>query len=294
MEYLREKRVRLGGLIQKIHGDKDYSRQWAGVQRTVYEQPVIVETMTKENFKALMEAGGWQFVFDHLRGELKSLAATEPFGAFDPKKSNDFLKDLINEDLLREKAPTWMDLLYSIGKPIRHDPKRNRPVQPIKRSAFLLSSFCYNIQKKKCNSFALGLGIFMHQCGLTRRGLEVLSALGVTTSYDTVLKEIRLIADKGRIDVSVIGAEPTAIVQYDNLDFADGIREVREGEETVFYSVTTGLVSKGYKIPEKGLERTWLKPKYELTSHDIWPKSPGPIQEQRETRKKVLFAFPIS
>jgi hypothetical protein len=198
MEYLLERQIRLGGLIHKIHDNKDYSKQWAGVQRTMYEQPVIIEKMTKENFKTLMEAGGWEFVFDHLRGELKSLAATEPFGAFDPEKSNDFLKDLINEDILREKAPTLMDLIHSIGKPIRHDPKRNRPVQPIKYSAFILSSLCYNIQKKKCNSFALGLGLFMHQCGLTRRGLEVLSALGITASYDTVLKEIRSIADKAQ------------------------------------------------------------------------------------------------
>ena len=291
MEYLLEKRIRLSGLIQKIHDDKDYSKQWAGVRRVMYEQPEIVGKMTKENFNALMEAGGWKFVFDHLRGELNSLAKTEPFGAFDPPKSSDLLKDLINENMLREKAPTWMDLINYVGKPKRHDPKRNRPVQLIKQSAFLLSSLCYNNQKKKSNSFALSLGIFMHQCGLTRRGLEVLSALGITASYDTVLGEIRSIADKQRDELSDIGAKPTAIVQYDNLDFADGVREIREGEEPVFYSVTTGLVSKGYGIPEKGLERTWLKPKYELTPHDIWPESPGPIQERSEARKKVLFAF---
>jgi hypothetical protein len=105
MEYLLEKRIRLSGLIQKIHDDKDYSKQWAGVRRVMYEQPEIVGKMTKENFNALMEAGGWKFVFDHLRGELNSLAKTEPFDAFAPQKSSDLLKDLINENMLREKAP---------------------------------------------------------------------------------------------------------------------------------------------------------------------------------------------
>ena len=78
-----------------------------------------------------------------------------------------------------------LGLIYAVGKPIEQRVKtqedktvRNRLIKP---AGMILSTICFNMQRKKSNCFPLNLGIFLHKNGLNRNGIATASALGVMT-----------------------------------------------------------------------------------------------------------------
>ena len=162
--------------------------------------------------------------------------------------------NMVDEKEVQKYAPRFLDLIYAVIKPIRHEDKGDETLRKrqIKPAGTILSIMCFNLQRKKSNCFPLNLGIFLHKNGLSRNGIETTSAIGLTSSYDTIRRTIENMAGETAHEIRQIGELPTAIAAYDNLEFSVGVHELRDGD-----------------VPKlNGLKRSWFNPNYEL---DILP-----------------------
>ena len=263
-----------------------HGREWAGVKRFVLQ--TVLKDMSIREWSSGLEQVEWLPVQSILRGEIQALSHTEAFGQFDPNKSLEVMSHMVDEKEMQKHAPHFLDLIYAVGKQIRHQDQGDKSSKHlIKPTGTILSMICFNMQRKKSNCFPLNLGIFLHRNGLNRNGIETACALGLTSSYDTIRRTIENMVSETANEIRQIGELPTAITAYDNLEFSVGVRELRDGDTPKFISVTTGLVHKGVAIPEEGLQRSWFKPKYALRTRDILPIPRDRRQQQERMQDRV-------
>jgi hypothetical protein len=275
-------------LIELYLNRMKHGREWAGVKRFMLQR--VLKDMSIKEWSSALEQVKWSPVQSILREETQALSRTEAFGQFDPSKSLEFMGNMVDEKEVQKHAPRFLDLIYAVVKPIRHEDKgdENLRKRQIKPAGTILSIMCFNLQRKKSNCFPLNLGIFLHKNGLSRSGIETTCAVGLTSSYDTIRRTIENMAGETADEIRQIGELPTAIPAYDNLEFSVGVHELRDGDVPKFVSVTTGLVHKGVEIPEEGLKRSWFNPKYELETTDILPvREASRVLQQQKTRNEV-------
>ena len=72
-------------------------------------------------------------------------------------------------------------------------------------------------------------------------------------SYPTLLRQQEHMSKSAVEKVRSVGADPNAIVTYDNFDFAEGRRGERTGDTQEFRSITTALTFPGQFLPPNGL-----------------------------------------
>jgi hypothetical protein len=287
--YLSSSRVTIEWLLTELYlNRKKHRKEWAGVKRFASQR--LIKDLSITDWKSTLEQVEWLPIHAILRWEIKALSRTEAFGQFDPSKSLESMASMVDEKEVREHAPRFLDLLYTVSRPIRYQSQDEKVVNKrlIKPAGAILSTICFNMQKQKSNCFPLNFGIFLHKNGLSRNGLETTCALRLTSSYDTIIRTIENIANETVDEVRQIGELPTAIPAYDSLEFSFGVYDVRDGDMPKFASVTTGLVHKGVEIPAGGLIKAWSRPKYTLQPIDIVPiHDPNRIQQQVGWRNKV-------
>jgi hypothetical protein len=243
-------RITIERLLTELYLNRmKHAKEWAGVKRFILQR--VLKDMSIGEWSSALEQVEWSPVQSILRGETQALSCTGAFGQFDHQKSLEFMGDMVNEKEIRKHAPRFLDLIYAVGNPIKQRGQEDKSVRNrlIKPAGTILSMICFNMQRKKSNCFPLNLGIFLHKSGLSRNGIVTTSALGLTSSYDTIRRTIEHMAD----EIRQIGELPTAIPAYDNLEFSVGVHELRDGDVPKFVSVTTGIVHKGVEIPEDGL-----------------------------------------
>ena len=136
----------------------------------------------------------WSPVHATLRDEVQTLSHTQAFGQFDPDTSLESIADMVDEKEVQKHAPCFLDLIYTVGKPSKTQNQGSESL--IKPASTILSMICFNMQRKKSNSFPLNLGLFLQKNGLTQSSIKTLCALGLTCSYNTIRRTVTKIVNK--------------------------------------------------------------------------------------------------
>ena len=107
-----------------------------------------------------------------------------------------------------------------------------------------------------------------------RRQIEVLSKLGLTASYHTILNVIKKQSEQAAIRVTAMGQDGACVTAYDNFEQIEGVKEQRIDHQATFHSVTTGQVLQGIEMSSSGLQQHMLNLQVELQTIEIFI-SPG-------------------
>jgi len=284
MEYLRAKHFTVDGFLKGLFEAREdgYLRQWTAAKKVMYTDAEIVQTLTNDEQATFLETTEWSPVRRIFRREMLTLTRTPQFGKFNPEDCRTPIEALMNETELQRLAPHLIGSIYQACEPIRLSTRKN----PHKMAAMVLSMMSFCMQRQKSNFFALNLGIFLHKEGLSRSGIETLSCLGIISSYDTIRNTLATLASTNKEEVRKVGEAFSAVVIYDNVNFANKVQDLRDGDTSKFISATTGLVHAGYRMPPQGLTQNLFNPRYTLKTNDILPE--GLLWDEQERRRSKV------
>jgi hypothetical protein len=98
------------------------------------------------------------------------------------------------------------------------------------------------MRSRRCNAFQTVMGIFLHCIGCPRRGLEVLSSLGLSVSYDQVRRALRSLTKDTLKQVQKAVLENDWHVVYDNINIAMKHHHQRVDKRDTFDNGTAATV----------------------------------------------------
>ena len=191
---------------------------------------------------------------NELRKEVERLGAIAPFDKYDPSRSGKF--DALDMDrtlhTIQEQAPLLLQLIRGIMAP------QSRRIyqcqkEPAAQIVAIISILCFSQRQNTCTGIQTTLGLYLHSKGVKHQQIELLSQLGLTTSYDTVIQVIKEQSVQAAIQVNGMGQSDTSVTAYDNFELMEGVKEQRVDHQSTFHSVTTGQVIQGIEIPPGGL-----------------------------------------
>ncbi|KAG0014076.1 hypothetical protein BGZ82_001909, partial [Podila clonocystis] len=98
------------------------------------------------------------------------------------------------------------------------------------------------VRSWQCNAFQTVMGIFLHCIGCPRRGLEALSSLGLSVSYDQVHRALRSLTKDALTQVQKAVLENDWYVVYDNINIAMKHHHQRADKRDTFDNGTAATV----------------------------------------------------
>jgi hypothetical protein len=208
---------------------------------------------------------------NELRKEVERLGAITPFDKYDPSKSGKF--DALDMDqtlhTIQEQAPLLLRLIRGIMAP---ESRRiyQRQKEPAARIVAIVSILCFSQRQNTCTGIQTTLGLYLHSKGVKRQQIELLSRLGLTISYDTVIRVIKEQSVQAAIQVKGMGQSDPSVTAYDNFELMEGVKEQRVDHQSTFHSVTTGQVIQGIEIPPGGLQQDMLNPQATICASDVF------------------------
>jgi hypothetical protein len=208
---------------------------------------------------------------NELRKEVERLGAIAPFDKYDPSKSGKF--DALDMDqtlhTIEEQAPLLLQLIRGIMAP-EYQRTYQRQKEPAARIIAIISILCFSQRQNTCTGIQTTLGLCLHSNGVKRQQIELLSRLGLTTSYDTIIRVIKEQSIQASLQVNSMGQSDASVTAYDNFELMEGVKEQRIDHQSTFHSVTTGQVIQGIKIPPGGLRQDMLNPQATICASDIF------------------------
>ena len=180
-------------------------------------------------------------------------------------------------------APRLTALLASCSGPQRSDSTRELSLPIV---TMIMCQLAAAAAPRSCNKLSIQLGMTLSNNHLTRRGLDLLSTLGISASYQEVNTNTKKIQKAHR---QILEQRPkdmlTRLVVWDNLNRVNNVRETRAGDEKEQMNITTGLIKHCSSIPKEGLSRSLLHWESELATEHILPFRP----EQIVAQKKMMY-----
>ena len=101
------------------------------------------------------------------------------------------------------------------------------------------------MRPNRSTNFQTVMGLYLYQGGARRRVLDTLNKLGLIASYTTLQRRMADLTEEAARKVQEIGQLSSAIVTWDNFEFAEGKRDKRTNDHRIFRSITTALVFEG-------------------------------------------------
>ncbi|KAF9369729.1 hypothetical protein CPB97_003345, partial [Podila verticillata] len=98
------------------------------------------------------------------------------------------------------------------------------------------------VRSRRCNAFQTVMGIFLHCIGCPRRGLEAMSSLGLSVSYDQVRRALRSLTKDALEQVQKAVLENDWFVVYDNINIAMKHHHQRVDKKDSFDNGTAATV----------------------------------------------------
>ncbi|KAL8996608.1 MAG: hypothetical protein Q9188_006531 [Gyalolechia gomerana] len=159
------------------------------------------DLLDSRSIQKIMKEGGVDKVASFFRRELDELAKTKGFGQYvepnpaDPdvteNGSLDFITNLAPE--AKSCAPFLMRFLALLSKPSHQPPHQRREVDPVPDQKTLIwaSMFLYSMRRKKCNNIPRLFGLYCIHSGVKKRIVDVLSSVGLCTSYSALQEYIK-------------------------------------------------------------------------------------------------------
>jgi hypothetical protein len=189
------------------------------------------------------------------------------------------LQKLAEIEFVRTNAPTWFSLLAAATPSGAFDgqPSKYNWVGP------MVANLAGTIRPHTGGTFKLLTGMFMWSQGLTRTGLGYLQSIGVSPSYDTINRHLHHASREHGQNLRELATQRNRVVNWDNIQFKERVRDKSVGDEDRFLNYTTGFMKISTCIPMTGIRREQFRPDKRLRIADIFPFDP--IQDQR--RQKI-------
>ena len=209
-----------------------------------------------------------------LRKEFRMLSKEEQFGAWTTNvlagESDLTTRFSDMSNTLQIVVPSWLELLYLTGTG-RPSGGRDDIIKKISSDMVLPTCMVLRMSRPRiCDSFTTCLGIYAYDAGLTASGINLFSCLGICCSHRAVLSRLRKAEQAATDNACKLGQIPTAVVAYDNFDFAEGRRGERIGDEIGFRSITNALVAADrLQIETAFSKRAWQPHKNMLSTVDF-------------------------
>ena len=177
--------------------------------------------------------------------------------------------DTLTLHTIQEQAPLLLQLIRGIMAP------QSRRIyqcqkEPAAQIVAIISILCFSQCQNTCTGIQTTLGLYLHSKGVKHQQIELLSQLGLTTSYDTVIQVIKEQSVQAAIQVNGMGQSDTSVTAYDNFELMEGVKEQRVDHQSTFHSVTTGQVIQGIEIPPGGLWQDMLNPQATICASDVF------------------------
>jgi hypothetical protein len=137
------------------------------------------------------------------------------------------------------------------------------------RYAFIVNLLVNSMFPQNSDNFPTQLSIYLHESGLPRRALDILSSLGICAGYERTRAALTSLVLSGQETVSTVGQSLKAVTCYDNFEFTEGVNEERLDQHKQFSSITTAMTNTGFNIPETGLLQSMFSPVQPLRTLEI-------------------------
>jgi hypothetical protein len=227
---------------------------------------------------------------NELRKEVERLGSIMPFNKYDPALSGQFDSLDMDQTLLavQEQAPLLLQLIRDIIAPDNRPSHQNRK-EPAGHILTIISILCFTQHKITSTGFQTTLGLYLHSNGVKRQQMDLLSRLGLTVSYNTIIGLIKEQSTQAAERVKSMGQGDASVTAYDNFEVMESVKEQRVDHQSSFHSVTTGQVIQGIEIPPGGLRQDMLDPQAKISSMDVF-LAPGNLDDdiQRQVSPKLF------
>ena len=213
-----------------------------------------------DDWQLIMNNGGWQFTEKIIRQEVIDVSQL-------PQISGSLKNKILEEEQIStdtilpineiyKSAPYTTQLIESACQPILKRDKRVKfEKAPI---AFIMTSLCHIQQPYKCDTISGLLALYLNAMGLRVSALTVLHRLGISSGYHKVRDIQHIQVKKTQLQIKQLQSEPTINITFDNLDMAEGVNEVRLGDQGIHHKATTALINLGIEMPPQGLTQDML------------------------------------
>lgn len=255
--------------ITKHKRNKAIAKQFAIYKRTAYSKIFEEEnwSMTGKEEEEFIKKYGIRMLGPHIRRELQTLEKTPCFGKYSYSKETDSLSAIRNgAQVLDDHAPLLVSILKHIPHEYRPSGKYTSDILTDSRHVIIAAILGNLYHRNSFEAIQLGLGLYLYQGGTRTRTLDTLSNMGICRGSTAISTKYQQMVAYGKAEVRAIGQQNSAIVAYDNFDYAVGRRGERVGEKREFCSITTALITEGRFVPKEGLTQAMWNPFTLLTS----------------------------
>ena len=272
-------------LLKKLHRPED--KLFHSISNDLGRSEVDLDAR-KRDLVAAMDRCDWGA--DILRKEVRDLPVKVGFYS---RQIADEGHDFEEKDLdamktkLEEVAPRLYYLLRRIMQPLAAKKEDSRDCMTGSIVA-ILGILCFNQQKNKGSGMQSRFATYLH-CNATRTAvIEVFHTLGLCVNRNTLQAQLKERSKRGEAGIKDIGKKPSAVLQYDNLEQLQRVKEQRLDSNDKHMSVTTGYLIEGTRIPPDGLRSSMIDYNVPLEVSDVL-EAPGVKKESREIKQVKSF-----
>ena len=176
-----------------------------------------------------------------LTEELEKLRSIKLFGeytpdAFDAIGSQDGTS-LMSQ--IKSLAPSLFGLLFNL---CQNDKVKTPDSQNHSRIVSIISSLSFSRHPRLSNCLPAMLSLLLHSSGAKRHLFDITNSLGLTESYDSVLRTVEGLHSKAVEYLITRSRETIWAVAYDNCDLYIGVSEQSDGKKGENHSITSCIM----------------------------------------------------
>lgn len=165
------------------------------LNEAIFGQEEVIEAV-KDQWKSFPEAG--LVSLDQLCEEIDALRTSSvQYGQYEGEKSLKALDMNQALDELKNRAPLLYQTLENLMTAHRDDYTRSEDLHQY-RAVILSSILCFTRAAKTSNYIPSSLGIYLHGNGVKRRVISTMAGLGLSVSYNTILRNMEQISDAAK------------------------------------------------------------------------------------------------
>src|SRR5271155_2794375 len=119
---------------------------------------------------------------------------------------------------VEEQAPLLLQLIQNIMAPDKMRSNQQCQKAAASRIVTIISILCFSQHRNTCTGFQTTLGLYLHSNGVKRQQMNLLSRLGLTISYQTIIRLIKEQSVRAADQVKSMGQCNTSVTAYDNFE----------------------------------------------------------------------------
>lgn len=256
----------------------EMKRRWGGYTNWFLSEDSFsiikdIQMSREDKTKFLIGSGAWDYMYESLDNELKSLEKVPVFGQWDMKAKDDQLASVFKG--IRDYVPQYAPLLNTLFSRLAQNQRAAKESKQAKdeiamkdekkqtldgQSQFaskmiaIISILLYSRHAKKNNNLAMSFGLHCLNVGIGKTGLSLIQKLGLCPGYSTLDRCRRALTETALIKLKEVGQGGKRFyTAYDNFEYRNTHRHERVDESSTFESITTAILLQGVDRKEAPL-----------------------------------------